>query len=181
MKKLLIIIGLSILTIVIIIGSMWISSNNKEVGLRNKLTGQVKVVEAYYDKLWKIISQKAQIAEQYKDAFMKVYPTLMEGRYGNEKGGALMKFIVESNPNYDVSLLKDLAQSVEAERTGFFYEQKKMTDLSIQHNDVLTKFPSSIFVGSRPQIPIKIISSAVTKKVMETGEENDIDIFKKDS
>jgi hypothetical protein len=103
MKKLLI-IGLSVLTIVIIISVLWISASNKEIRLRSKITAQKQVCEAYYDKLWKVISQKAQVAEQYKKTFKEIYPQLIAGRYGSEKGGSLMKWITESNPNFDVSL-----------------------------------------------------------------------------
>ncbi len=178
MKKSIIII-LSILTIVLIIVGMGVSANNKEVRLRSQITAQKQVCEAFYDKLWKVISQKAQVAEQYKDAFKEIYPELIEGRYGSEKEGSLMKMITESNPTFDISLYKDLMQSIEAERAGFFMEQKKLVDLNNEHKIVRKTWPSSMFVGNRPDIEIVIVSSQKTKKVMETGQENDVDVFKK--
>lgn len=177
MKKPLI-IALSILTIGIIVALVGVSASNKEITLRSQITAQKQVCEAYYDKLWKVISQKAQVAEQYKGAFKEIYPQLIEGRYGNEKGGTLMKWITESNPTFDVSLYKDLSMSIEAERAGFFMEQKRLVDLANEHRIVKSTFPSSIFIGGRPDIDILIVSSDVTKKVMETGRENDIDVFK---
>lgn len=177
MKKSILITLVSITTFVIIIALVGISSSNKEVKLRSSITAQKEVVEAFYDKLWKVISQKAQVAEQYKGAFKEIYPQLIEGRYGNEKGGTLMKWITESNPTFDVSLYKDLMLSIEAERAGFFMEQKRLVDLNNEHRIIRNTFPSSIFVGSRPDIEIVIVSSDATKKVIETGKENDIDLF----
>ncbi len=177
MKKV-IIIGVSVLTFVIIAVIIGVSASNKEIRLRSQITAQKQVCEAFYDKLWKVIAQKAQVADQYKDAFKEIYPQLIEGRYGNEKGGTLMKWITESNPTFDVSLYKDLMTSIEAERAGFFMEQKRLVDLNNEHRIIRQTFPASIFIGGRSDIAITIVSSDATKKVMETGKENDIDIFK---
>lgn len=167
----------SVLAIAGIIALVGISASNKEVQLRSQITAQKEVCEAFYDKLWKIISQKAQVADQYKSAFKEIYPQLIEGRYGNEKGGTLMKWITESNPTFDISLYKDLMNSIEAERTGFFMEQKRLTDLNNEHRIVRQTFPNSLFIGSRPDIQITIVSSSATKMVMQTGLEDDVDIF----
>lgn len=180
MKKAIVIIGVAVLTIGLIIVLMGVSASNREISLRSQITAQKQVCEAYYDKLWKVISQKAQVADQYKNAFKEIYPALIEGRYGNEKGGTLMKWIQESNPTFDVSLYKDLMSSIEAERAGFFMEQKRLVDLDNEHRILKRTIPQSWFVGSRPDIAITIVSSSATKQVMESGEENDIDIFKKD-
>jgi len=176
-----IIILVSVLGLTIIFAIVGFSASNKEVSLRSQIEAQKEVCEAYYDKLWKVISQKAQVAEQYKSAFKEIYPALIEGRYGNEKGGTLMKWITESNPTFDLSLYKDLMSSIEAERAGFFMEQKRLVDLNNEHRIVRRTFPSSVFTGSRPDITIVIVSSDATKNVMKTGLENDIELFKKDS
>jgi hypothetical protein len=176
-----IIIIVSVMTLGIIIFLVGTNAGNREVKLRSQITAQKQICEAYYDKLWKVIAQKVQVAEQYKTAFKEIYPSLIEGRYGNEKTGTLAKFINESNPNFDISLYKDLMNSIEAERAGFFMEQKKLIDLNNEHRIVRKTFPSNIFVGGRPDIEIVIVSSDATKKAMETGKENDIDLFKKEN
>lgn len=177
MKKTLIITLASLLAIGFFITFLYFSTSNKEIKLRSKITAQKEVCESFYDKMWKIISQKAQVAEQYKNAFKEIYPALMEGRYGNEKGGTLMKWITESNPNFDVSLYKDLMVSIEAERTGFFMEQKLLIDLNNEHRIIRQTFPGSLFIGDREDIEIIIVSSTETKKVMETGLEDNIQLF----
>lgn len=180
MKKVIVLIIVGLITLSGIVALVGISASNKEISLRSKITAQTQNCEAYYDKLWKILSQKAQVADQYKSAFKDIYSNLMEGRYSSRgsSDGSLMKFIKESNPNFDPSLYKDLMNSIEAERTGFFLEQKKLIDLSNEHRILLRSFPSSLFIGDRPDITIKVISSDKTKSVMSTGEENDVSLFK---
>lgn len=178
-NKIGIIIGLTVGLFVLITTISWVSANNNEISLRNQIEAQKQTCQAFYDKLWKVISQKAQVAEQYKTAFKEIYPELIAGRYGDEKGGTLMKWITESNPNFDVSLYKDLSASIEAERAGFFMEQKKLIDLDREHKNLRQKFPSSIFVGSRPDVEYTIITSDKTEEVYKTGKENDVELFKK--
>lgn len=176
-KTTLIIIGGVLITVAIIFAIIGVTASNKEVELRSKIEAQKQVCEAFYDKLWKVIKQKSEVTEQYKETFSEIYPKLIEGRYGDEKGGTLMKWITESNPNFDISLYKDLMNTIEAERLGFLMEQTKLVDLNNQHRIIRKKFPNSIFIGGRPDIDIIIVSSSKTKKIMETGEENDIDLF----
>jgi len=178
MKKTIIIIG-AILSLFLIVIVTWVSTSNREIRLRSQISAQVQVCEAFYDKMWKVVSQKTQVADQYKDAFKEIYPLLIEGRYGDEKGGSLMKWITESNPNFDISLYKDLNNSIEAERAGFFMEQKKLIDLDNEHRIIRKSFPGSIFIGGRSDIPIKIVSSDSARKVMDSGRENDVELFKK--
>lgn len=176
MNKLILIIAISLLSIGGIFALMYMGANNKEVKLAEQIKAQQSVCEAFYDKLWKIISQKAQVAEQYKNTFKEIYPQLISGRYAND-GGTLMKWIQESNPTFDVSLYKDLSASIEGERAGFFMEQKKLIDLDREHKVLRKTIPSSWFVGDRPDAEFTIITSATTKEVYATGEENNVDVF----
>ena len=91
-----------------------------------------------------------------------------------------MKWITESNPNFDVSLYKDLSSSIEAERTGFFMEQKKLIDLDREHKVLRQKWPSSMFIGSRADVEFTIITSDKTEAIYEAGKENDVNVFGKD-
>lgn len=162
--------------IVIFVISPWISANNTEVTLRNKIEAQLDVRESYYDKMWKTISGKAQVAEHYKESFSEIYPKLIDGRYKNDN--SLMLWIQESNPNFDTSLLKDLSNTIEAERQGFFMEQKKLIDIQREHKTHRQLFPNSMFVGSRPDVEFVIVSSVDSRETMQTGNDNKTDIFK---
>lgn len=177
--KLLAVIGIIILSIGLVWGGMYWSSNNTEITLNEKVKAQLQVREAFFDAMWKIINQKAQVAEQYKESFKEIYPKLIEGRYGDEKGGTLMKWITESNPTFDISLYKDLSASIEAERKGFFMEQKKLIDINREYVTFKKKIPASWFVGDRPDVEFIIIESDKTKEVFKTGVENDVQLFDK--
>lgn len=158
--------------------SIYFSYNNKEINLRQQTEAQRGKIEANYDKMWKIISQKAQVSNEYKEAFKEIYPELIAGRYSDDNG-LLMKWIQESNPNFDTSLYKDLMQSIEIERTSFFKTQEKMLDLIREHQVLISTYPGKWFISNKTPIEYEVISSTNTKMVMETGLEDDIDLFKK--
>lgn len=180
-KKIVALSATLFVAIFLIIGiSMYFSITNKEIDLRARVEGQNKKCEAYFDKTWKILKQKAQVTDQYKDAFKEIYPKLIEGRY-SQGDGSLMKWIQESNPNFDASMYKDLMKSIEVERTGFFNEQATLIDIHREHEVFLKKAPNRWFLGSELKpVDIKIITSAATKETYNTGEENDVELFNND-
>src|SRR5690606_5717075 len=112
---------------------MWVNYSNADVDLQNRFKAQSKVNEAFFDKMFKILQQKAGVASEYKESFKEIYQPLIEGRYSKDEG-LLMKWIQESNPTFDASLFKDVMQSIEAERTGFFKEQEKLIDIKREHD-----------------------------------------------
>ena len=123
--------------IAVTIGGLWLSAHNQEVSLRNKGRAQQRNLENMFDKTWKIISQQAQISEEAREAFKEIYPALMEGRYGNARGGALLSFIQEQNPTFDIQRNYDtLASSVEAQRTAYAREQEELLTIKQLHDDV---------------------------------------------
>jgi len=163
---------------VLLVGFTWVSYNNSEIGLRNAAVAQQKDNEASYDTMWKILQQKAGIVGKYKDDFQDIWPELIAGRYAS--GGSLMKWVQERNPTFDSSLYKDLMVSVEGERKSFLRKQEKLISIKQEHDNIRTKFPGVFIVGGRPAVEINIITSGQTKETFETGEENDVDLFKKE-
>ena len=147
---------------------------NEVVKLENRFKAQNQVVEEFYGKMFAILHQKAGVANEYKESFKEIYVPLIEGRYSND-GGALMKWIQEHNPQFDASLFKDIMVSIEAERNGFFIEQKKMTDLVLQHDNLRTVKPKAWFVNTEPLV-YEPIQPAAAKKVIESREETDSDL-----
>ena len=174
-------VGGGLLIILIIVSATWaIGLSNDEKRLVNKMEAQEQVIEAFFDKMWKILKQQAGVAENYKDSFRALYKDLMAGRYSGEGKGQMMLWIKEQNPQFDTKLFDKLMVSIEAQREGFFVEQKKIIAMVNEHKNMIEVFPSSIVVGDRPVFKYEVISSAVAKQVMETRQENDVDLFKKD-
>jgi hypothetical protein len=57
--------------------------------------------------------------------------------------------------------------------------QKELIDYKREHDNLRKLFPSCIFVGSRPEIKIIIITSEKTENTFKTGKDNDVDVFGK--
>ena len=177
MKK---IIGICIAVILAIgifsIVGMYFSYNNTDAKLRAQAEAQLGKVEGVHDKMWKVLQQKAQVSNEYKNAFSEIYPNLIEGRY-SQGDGSLMKWITEANPTFDTSLYKDLILSIELLRTEFQKSQEKMLDIIREHNVLLTTVPSKWFVSNTERIEYTIISSTRSKTVLTSGLDDDVSLF----
>lgn len=174
MKGLLIVLGV-IVVMGIGIGSWWIGTSNDEIRLREKIAGQQEMTEAYYTKLWEVLKTKAGVAEAYADKFEKIQVGIMEGRYST--GNKMMMWIQEANPNFDASMYKDVMNSIDGERNGFFIEQKKLRDMVVQHSTSLKVFPSSIVLSGRDEIPVVILKNQATKDAYATGTDSSPELF----
>ena len=165
------------------------SANDEEITQRSRVTAQQDVCKANFDKMFKVIAQSAQVPQEFmekaKEAFKEIYIPMMEGRYSGEKGGALMKWVTESNPQFDLNavskMYEHLQVSIEANREEYFNEQKKLIDYQRSHHNFIHTWWNSHVWGleSRGDVDIVIITSAATKAAYATGEENNIDVFKK--
>ena len=180
-KRLIITLGtIAFLAIIscIIVGTV-ISTKNKEAKLKQLVIAQQTSNKANFDKMFKVIQQVAEVADQYKEAFKAIYPQLIEGRYSNEKSGTLMKWVTESNPTFNTSLYEKLTDAIEANRAEFFNEQQKLIDYQREHNTMFVTWPASWILNPKDTISITIITSKTTKETFATGEENDVNLFKK--
>ena len=158
--------------VVLLIG-MYFSYNNKEIALRKESEAQKGKIESVHDTMWKIIKQKAQVSEKYKDAFEKIYPDLIRGRYANDQG-SMMKWIQEQNPNFDTSLYRDLSQAIEIQRTIFSNAQQRMLDILRERETLMESMPAKFFISNKTKIDYEVISSTNTKTIMETRIDDDI-------
>ena len=178
MKKIVGISAAVIVALAVLIGTIcYFSYNNKESSLRKQATAQEDKIEAVYDKMWKVIQQKAQVSNEYKDAFAEIYPQIMENRYGGESDGSLMKWITESNPNFDTSLYADLSQSIEVLRTEFQKSQERMLDIIREHSTLCETYPSRWFIRDKSTIEYEVISSTQTKEVIESRVDDNVELF----
>lgn len=172
-KVLLGLFGMVVLAGIVVL--LWVMGvSNGEVDLRNRVMAQQQVCKASFDTMWKILAQKAQIAERYRDSFREIYPQLIAGRYGNDKGGVLLKWVQESNPQFDVSLYKDLMAAIEGERKSFFVNQKQLIDLKRQHDTTLQSWPNTMVLAGRQPVEITVVTSATTDDAYRAGQENDV-------
>lgn len=170
-------VGGVFLGVVLLIGLYWMSCVRNEVQLRNQISAQQDVNKAVHDTMWKILTDKAGVTNEYKNAFESIYTKMMTARYADRQK-LLVQFVKESNPNFDSSLFKDLMASIEAERKTFLREQKKLRDLKMAHDTLLDQPPSSIFLAGRAHIDVTIVTSTATEEAFETGKD-DKSLFQK--
>ncbi|MCQ2065464.1 MAG: hypothetical protein MJY66_06355 [Bacteroidaceae bacterium] len=168
---------IALLAIVAVVVIYYFSVNNREVALRKESDAQRGKIETVHDTMWKTLKQEAGVTEQYREAFEKIYPELISGRYSGDKD-PLLKMITESNPEFDTSLYKHLMQSIDVQRAQFQQSQERMLDIIREHSTLLETIPAKWFLGSRPQIQYTVISSTLSKETMRTGIDDTVDLFK---
>lgn len=160
------IVIISIVALIIIIVSLYFSYNNKEIALRKESQAQLGKIETVRDRMFQIIREQANVSNEYREAFEKIYPEIIAGRY--REGGELMKWIQEANPQFDTSLYKTLSNSIEIQRTAFTSEQNRMLDILNQRNTLIESYPSRWFITNKSAIDYEPISTSDTKNVMAT-------------
>jgi len=172
---------LVIIGVVVVLGAiplfMLVNYNNTEVDLRNQCKAQQKANEAVYDEVWKVLSQRAGVLDKYAQDFKEVYVNLMNARY--EGKDPMMNWIHEHNPNLDPALYKDLSIEISAQRAKFTTVQKRLIDIKREHDNLRQKIPSCFFVGGRPELDIKVVTSSKTEKTFASQKEDDIELFNK--
>jgi hypothetical protein len=168
----------AIVIMIIAAFATFVSFSNSEIDLRTAFEQKIDERTAFYDKMYKVISQQTQIAVKNDESFRQNINIIMEGRKDAE--GVFMKWIQETNPNANYSevsvLYKDLSRSVEAQREGFFNEEKVLQDIVRQHKNHIQKFPNSfynMFMGRQP-LEYKPIQSSITEEIMRTGKDDNI-------
>ncbi len=135
--------------------------------------------EVVFDNTWKKIQQQANVTNEYKEGFRQIYVEMMNARYSDEGAGqqTLMKWIQESNPTFDASLYKTLMNTIEGSRNEFTMEQKKLIDIDRELKSMKATFPNSLIIGGRPDLEIKLVTSAKTEQAFSTGKDDDTKIF----
>ena len=173
------IIIICVVVLAVVILGMYMTYNNKAVALRKEAEAQRGKIESVHDKMWKVIKQKAEVSEEYRKEFDKVYPEIIAGRYSGDNGTS-MKWIQEANPEFDTSLYRDLMQAIEIQRSHFNTAQERMLDVIREHETLCMSMPASWFISAanKQKIEYEVVSSTRSKTVMETGLDDEVSVFK---
>lgn len=173
-------LGMSLITIIILLSSV-IGYYNQAIELKNTFNQKKDERAAFYDKMSKIISQKAKVAQRNDSSFKDVVNSIMGAR--EDGPNVMFKWIKESNPSVtftEVSkLFADLSRTIESQREGFFEEEKMIQDVVKQHNNLLERFPANLILGFLGIEHLKYtpIQSSYSKKVMESGIDDNTEVF----
>lgn len=102
----------------------------------------------------------------------------MSARY--DKGdGTLMKWIKESNPQFETSLYMKLANTIESKRGEFKNAQTELLDIVRDYNTYISVFPNNLILSGKQEIEPKLILSTKTNRAIETGVDDDVKLFNK--
>ena len=176
-------IPIAILAIVAIyLGSSFISVNNRDKMLRNTFIQKIDQRTAFYDKMWKIISQKSQIALKNDSSFQNIINIQVTGQKNGEN--VMWAWVQQSNPTAtftEVSkLYADIGRVVESEREGFYEREIDLQSVVQQHSNLVDMFPGSMimWILGRDKLVYKPITSDQTDNVIKTGKDNNTELFK---
>ncbi len=163
---------------VIVVGAWWVTTSNREIGLRNMLTAKQLDNKNVYDSTWKQISQSAQVTDAQKKALMDVVVGYASARSGNG-GGSLATSVHEVVPTMDTTTFNQLMNVIASARKQFERVQTEILDLNREHNNCIDLFPSSIVCGGRPKIVVDLVTSTRTGNAFATGVDDDVQVFSK--
>ena len=68
--------------------------------------------------------------------------------------------------------------SIESQREEFQTSQERMLDIIREHETLCDQFPGIWFISNKSSIEYKVISSTITKQVIETSNDDNINLFK---
>lgn len=172
-------IAAGVIVLLLLIGNI-VGNLNREATLRNQQAGQQQVVSTYADKMWKTVSQDAQVPAQYKKDFLAVYDKLVSDRYPVNGSGQdpLLKFVMESNPQYDGTLYTKLMTAIEAQRADLTDQEKLLVGISVEHNNMFDQVWSGFVLRTfgRSKTTVSLVTSDKTKDMFQNGE-NDVNVF----
>jgi hypothetical protein len=154
---------------------------DRYITLKAEYEAQVDKDKLVHDEMWKILQSQAGVTSNYAESFTKSYKEIMQAR---NYGGELMKWIQESNPTFDASMHKKLMESIETYRTKFTVVQTKLISIHQEMKLLLTRRLSGFFlvtIGGYTLPELNIVTSGKTNENFRTGEDNDVNLFQKDT
>lgn len=164
--------------LLITIAGLWVSAHNREVSLRALGEAQQTNIEQQLDAMLKKISQSAQVTTAQAEALRGVILDYARNRGGSS--GSLATSLKEAVPDLSPTTpaFTTLQNIIVGSRNTFATEQSRLIDIKREHDTLLQRFPSSIFVGGRKPLEIRIVSSTRAKSAVATGVDDDDSVFK---
>ena len=124
--------------------------NKKEKSLREEAVWTARKLSIIPERTWNLIQDKTQIPEEYKPAFSEIYQELMGENHG-EVDDTLKRWIMVSNPDFNVFQYDNLSQELESLRTWYQSNQEQMTEIIRKHSKLCkNKFSRSLLKNKEP-------------------------------
>ena len=179
---------LVLLLLVVVCVFFWtIGIKRTEVQLRMRYEAQSNVVETSLDNMRKVIMNQHKCTKEWADRFIAVVAEQVKGRPGAVAGanpGGIAGMLTGGGGGIAVTkeseslglpqdLYMKLANSIEGKLAEFKRSQDVLTDVWRQHSAHCEDPMYEWLVGDKIQPKPEMISSATTKKAIETKELDD--------
>jgi len=171
-------LGLGLIGVVFALG-LWVVFHGLSVirtdnGIRNQFKANTQKVTLVHDEMWKDISQKTQLSDEYKGMVIAAVNAVAQGR----QGGSLFKSIQEAAPttNIDTSIIKEIMATVEGKRHELTEIQNTLLQLQKEDNDLRSDPINGLFLSGREELEVKLITSSRTRNAQETGVDDDVSL-----
>lgn len=171
------VLGFAVIIVVVTV----LSTANRETDLSTAIHAKQRDNQNEMDKMWKTISQVAQVTDAQKNALMEIFTGYAQARADGKAGGggSLATWIHEAVPNVDTSTFNNLQNIITAQRDGFAERQKELLDLNREHERLLQRIPSGWILSmmGRKSIEVTIVTSTRTEEAFKTGKDDDVNVF----
>ena len=165
-----------IIIMAITVFTMYISTSNGEIRLRNQIQAVQVDNQNEFDLMWKRIGQVAQVTQAERASVERIIVGYADQRSGGGNG-SFINAVREAIPSIDNATFINLQNIIVSSRDRFAQRQKQLLDLKREHDNILMTFPGSLFVGGRPKIEVTIVTSDRTQEAFSTGVDNNIELF----
>jgi len=170
-----IIIGIVAFLIIsaVVLGGYTLSVFNRADSLITLYEGKVQTNKADFDNMSKQIKQTAQVSKAQMDKLKEIYTSYAEARTGEgDSSNAIMKWVQESVPNVDTSVMTNLQNIIVANRNGWTERQRELVGITVEYNTMLRVRPSKWVLRNYTKLDPAIITSEDTEQAFHSGQDN---------
>lgn len=165
----------TILALIVAVFFWRMSVSNQEIRLRRLIEAKQVDNLNTLDNMQKKIAQVSQVPAAAMAAIKDIVVGYADARKGGT--GSLATMLTEAVPQgIDQSTFKTLINVVTASRDSYTRNQTEILDMVREHKTLITTEPSSWWVGNRPVIEVKIVTSTKAQGAMESGVDDDINL-----
>jgi len=187
------------LLLCLVLGASVLGTYNSTISQEEGITATYRDSMLRYDQFWKTVSEAAQVPEKYKEDFREVMLAEVDARY--EGKDPMMLFVQEKGASLDPGLYHKVQDLIEVGRESFTASQQVLNDRQRRYRTHLRTFPNNVILaqfdlpselcvagvdcgdfdphadvdgdGKITVLDYKIVTSARTQQVFETGQENE--------
>jgi len=167
-----VIAGLAVILGIIFVSERY-GTRNTEADLRLAFQAKMDRCKLVHDEMKKSVQEIGNVADTYMAGFDSMYTHIVGSRYSS-KDGSLMKWIQESNPQFDNKLYVKLADKIDVERRAFREAQEEARDIKREHDLLFARVPSSWFLGGLDTLKMTLVTGSATTKAFETGVDDEV-------